>query len=106
MAEHAGEIRVTVHTPDRGLADSLRAELPDLVGKLRQNGYQAEAWRPAAAAQAESGRRNGSGAAPSQEHPQGADRDGRRRQPRQSKNQSQWAGEWNATLDPTKETSI
>ncbi len=106
MAERAGEIRVTVHTPDRDLADSLRSDLPDLVGKLRQNGFQAEAWRPAAGAQADAGRRSGSDATFSQEHSPGARRDGRQRQPQQqqSKNQSRWAGEWSSSLDPAQES--
>jgi hypothetical protein len=105
MAERAGEIRVTVHTPDHDLANSLRADLPDLVGKLRQGGYQAEVWRPAAAAQADTGRRNGSDAAPFADQ-QGARRDGRQRQPQpsESKDQSHWAGEWNSSLEPVKES--
>jgi hypothetical protein len=105
MAEHAGEIRVTVHTPDHDLASSLRADLPDLVGKLRQNGFQAEAWRPAAATQSEGGRRNAPDGWSSQQHSPGARKDGRQRQPQpqQPKNQSRWAGEWKSTLDPAQE---
>jgi hypothetical protein len=106
MAERAGEIRVTVHTPDHDLANSLRASLPDLVGKLRQSGFQAEAWRPAAATQAAAGRRSGSDASPSQEHSPGARRDGRQRQPQQQqpKNQPRWAGVWESSLDPPQES--
>ena len=108
MAERAGEIRVTVHTADHDLANSLRADLPDLVGKLRQSGFQAEAWRPAAATQSDTGRRSGSDASPSQEHSQGARRDGRQQQPQQQqpKNQSRWAGEWKSSLDPAQESHI
>lgn len=108
MAERAGEIRVTVHTPDHDLADALRADLPDLVGKLRQSGFQAEAWRPAAATQSDAGRRSGSEGAPSQEHSPGGRRDGRQPQPQRQpqKDQSQWAGEWNSSLDPAQESSI
>lgn len=106
MAERAGEIRVTVHTPDRDLANSLRADLPDLVGKLRQNGYQAEAWRPAAAAQANAGH-GGSSDTSSHQDSAFAGREGRQQQPRQQpKNQSRWAGEWNLNLDPLKESDI
>lgn len=94
MAERAGEIRVTVHTPDRDLADSLRADLPDLVGKLRQSGFQAEAWRPAAATEPDTGRRSGSHGSPSQEHSPGGRKEGRQQQPQPepSKKQSAWAG--------------
>lgn len=106
MAERAGEIRVTVHTPDHDLANSLRADLPGLVGKLRQSGFQAEAWRPAAAAQPDAGRRGGAGDSPSQEHPPGARKDGRQRQPQPEhpKNQSRWAGEWESRLGPAQES--
>ena len=106
MAERAGEIRVTVHTPDGDLANSLRADLPDLVGKLRQIGFQAEAWRPAAAPDA--GRRSHSDGSPSQEHSFGGRRDGRQQQPQQQqpKNQSRWAGEWQSMLDPAQDSNI
>lgn len=108
MAERAGEIRVTVHTPDRDLANSLRADLPDLVGKLRQSGFQAEVWRPAAATQSDAGRRSGSDAAPSQERSPGGRRDGRQRQPQQQQpeKQSRWAGAWKSSLDPAQESHL
>ncbi|MGA2736007.1 MAG: hypothetical protein ABSG65_00995 [Bryobacteraceae bacterium] len=107
MAERAGEIRVTVHTPDRDLANSMRADLPDLVGKLRQGGFQAEAWRPAAATQSDAGRRDGSDGAP-QEHSPGGRREGRPQQPQQQqpKNQARWDGEWKSTLEPAQEPHI
>jgi hypothetical protein len=108
MAERAGEIRVTVHTPDRDLANSLRADLPDLVGNLRQSGFHAEAWRPAAAAQSDAGRRNGSDGSPSEEHSPDGRRDGRQQQPQQQqpKDQSRWAGEWKSSLEPAQESHI
>lgn len=107
MAERGGEIRVTVHTPDQNLANSLRADLPDLVGKLRQSGFQAEAWRPAAAAQSEGGRRSGPDDWNSQQHSPGARKDGREQPSQQQhKNQSRWAGEWKLSLDPAQESEI
>jgi hypothetical protein len=108
MAERGGEIRVMVHTPDHDLANSLRADLPDLVGKLRQNGFQAETWSPAGAAHSDAGRRGGSDAPPSQQHSQGNQKDGRQRSPQQQqpKDQSRWAGEWKSTLDPAQEPHI
>jgi len=106
MAERAGEIRVTVHTPDHDLAGSLRADLPDLVGKLRQSGYQAEAWRPAPTAHTDAGRRGGSDTpSSSQQDTASGRRDGRRQQ-QQQKNQSRWDGEWNASLAPAQESQI
>jgi len=101
MAERGGEIRVTVHTPDHELANSLRVDLPDLVGKLRQSGFQAEAWRPT---QSDGGRRAGSDGFSRQEDSAGARKDGRQQQPQQhAKDQSRWAGEWQSSLAPTEE---
>jgi hypothetical protein len=106
MAERAGEIRVTVHTPDRDLASSLRADLPDLVGSLRQSGFHAEAWRPAAAAETDTGRRNGSEGSPSEEHSPGGRRERRQQhsQQQQPKDQPRWAGAWKSSLDPAQES--
>ena len=47
VLERAGEVRLSVRTPDTELANSLRQQLGDLVGRLEQTGYQAETWRPA-----------------------------------------------------------
>jgi hypothetical protein len=105
MTERAGEIRVTVHTPDGSLANSMRSELPDLVGKLRQTGYQAETWRPAAPPQTDGDRKSGADSSP-QQHSAGGRRDGRQQQQQQQQqNQPRWVGEWNMSLDPGQETS-
>lgn len=105
MAERAGEIRVMVHTPDRDLANSLRGDLPDLVGKLRLSGFQAETWRPAAAQQTDSGRRSGADdfSGSSRQHSAGHHGDGHQQQ--QQQDRPRWAGEWNTSLDPAQETS-
>jgi len=108
LAERGGEIRVTVHTPDQNLADSLRADLPDLIGKLRQSGFQAETWRPAAASSPDAGRRSGTDTPSSHSDSAFAQRDGRQQQQsqRQARQQSQWAGEWQASLAPTQESDL
>jgi len=106
MTERAGEIRVLVQTPDHELANSLRSELPDLVGKLRQSGFNAETWRPAPLAQTDGGRRSGadSSAGSSQQHSAGARKDGRQQQ-KQQQDQPRWVGEWQLSLDPAQEAS-
>ncbi|HTQ54222.1 MAG TPA: hypothetical protein VMI94_07160 [Bryobacteraceae bacterium] len=108
MAERAGEIRVTVQTTDHDLASSLRTELPDLVGKLRQNGFQAEVWRPAAnSSPADDSRHGGGGERGSQPDSAGARRDGR--QPpnqQQPRNPSRWAAAWQSRRDPAPEAQI
>jgi len=46
LSERAGELHVTVRTPDTGLTRGLRDGLPDLMGRLQVNGYRAETWQP------------------------------------------------------------
>ncbi len=105
MSERAGEIRVTVHTQEGNLANSMRNELPDLVGKLRQTGYQVEAWRPSAPPQSDGERRSGTDSSP-QQNWAGARRDGRQQQQQQRQNKPRWVGEWNAmSLGPGQESS-
>jgi len=81
----------------------LRADLPDLMGKLRESGFQAEAWRPSAAAQTDTDRRGNLGERSSPQD--GSRRDGRQPQnQQQQKNASRWAGEWQTSLDPAQES--
>src|SRR5207249_4483594 len=42
LSERAGELRVSVRTPDAGLTRGLRDGLSDLVGRLEHSGYKAE----------------------------------------------------------------
>jgi hypothetical protein len=46
LSERAGELHVSVRTPDAGLTRGLRDGLSDLVGHLEHNGYRAESWQP------------------------------------------------------------
>ena len=46
LSERAGELHVTVRTPDTGLTRGLRDGLPDLMSRLQVNGYRAETWQP------------------------------------------------------------
>ena len=46
LSERAGELRVSVRTPDVGLSRGLRDGITDLVGRLEHNGYRAETWQP------------------------------------------------------------
>jgi hypothetical protein len=46
VMDRAGEVRVSVHTPDETLAHSMREELGSLTGKLSQGGFGTEAWTP------------------------------------------------------------
>jgi hypothetical protein len=47
LTERAGEMRMAVRAADPEMAHSLRQALPELVNRLQENGFRAEAWRPA-----------------------------------------------------------
>jgi len=46
IVQQAGEVRVAVHTGDSDLAHGLQQGLSDLVGRLQETGFRAEAWHP------------------------------------------------------------
>jgi hypothetical protein len=46
ILERAGEVKVAVHTRDVELAQSLRAQLGDLVESLERSGYRTATWKP------------------------------------------------------------
>jgi hypothetical protein len=48
VTDRAGEVRVSVRTPNEELASTLRSDLGSLTGKLSQSGYTTEAFAPAA----------------------------------------------------------
>ncbi|MDQ2950037.1 MAG: flagellar hook-length control protein FliK, partial [Acidobacteriota bacterium] len=49
VSQRAGDVQVTVRTPDNDLAQSLRQHLPELSDRLAQSGVSGEIWRPTAA---------------------------------------------------------
>lgn len=46
VVQQSGELRIAVRTPDSDLAHGLQQGLSDLVGRLQENGFRTEAWRP------------------------------------------------------------
>jgi hypothetical protein len=46
VVQQSGEVHVAVRTGDADLTHGLRQGLTDLVGKLEDNGYRADTWRP------------------------------------------------------------
>jgi hypothetical protein len=106
LSERAGELHVSVRTPDAGLTRGLREGLSDLVGRLEENGYRAETWRPAdnASTAQDQGREN-----PSQQHSSqqqntgGSGTDSRQQQNPRDQQQPgaqtpQWVGELESSL--------
>ncbi|MCC7176126.1 MAG: hypothetical protein IT159_13120, partial [Bryobacterales bacterium] len=49
VRDRAGELRVSVRTPDPSLSRALREGLPELVSRLGESGFDAREWRPASA---------------------------------------------------------
>ena len=45
LVERQGEVHVAVRTPDAGLANDLRRDLPSLAARLEQSGFRAETWQ-------------------------------------------------------------
>jgi len=104
LSERAGELHVSVRTPDAGLTRNLREGLSDLVGRLEQSGYRAETWRPAdnGSTAQDQGRENAS-----QQHPQqnggGSGTDSRQQQNSRDQQQPgaqtpEWVGELESSL--------
>jgi hypothetical protein len=50
VTQRAGEVQVSVHTPDTALQSSLRQDLGTLVSSLQRTGYHAETFTPRDAA--------------------------------------------------------
>lgn len=46
VVQEPGEVRLAVRTSDPELARGLQQGLTELVGKLQESGYRAEAWKP------------------------------------------------------------
>jgi hypothetical protein len=103
VTQQAGEVRVAVHTGDADLAHGLRQGLSDLVGRLEENGYRAEAWRPAGVttpvgqASESSHSSNNSRNTDSQAQPGWSQQDSGRRNQNQS-NQPRWVEELESSM--------
>ena len=98
LVQQGGELRLAVRTDNADLARGLQQSLPDLVGKLQENGYRTEAWKPAQApttapATAETkNASNHSGQGDAQSQAGGSQQDGRHQQNNPS-NRPRWVAE-------------
>lgn len=55
ISQRAGDVQVTVRTPDGDLAQSLRQHLPELSDRLSQSGVSGDLWQPQTAQAANTG---------------------------------------------------
>ncbi|HEY6392898.1 MAG TPA: hypothetical protein VIX89_16575 [Bryobacteraceae bacterium] len=53
LTERSGKMQIAVRTPDHALAKSMQTDLSDLVGRLENRGFKAEAWIPTSGRHAE-----------------------------------------------------
>jgi hypothetical protein len=106
LTERAGKMQIAVRTPDQALAKSMQTDLNELVGRLENKGFKAEAWIPT------SGRHAEAAAAPqqssqgnSQNHPgrHSGGSDSAPQQQRQGQNESnqRQQARWKTQLDET-----
>ena len=89
ISQRAGDVQVTVRTPDNQLADSLRQHLPELSDRLAQNGVEGEIWHPGAAqasADTTSNRESWTSDQSQGQQQQQRSPDGKPRQPRENEN--------------------
>jgi hypothetical protein len=102
FTERAGKVLVAVRTADHELAQSLRTDLGDLVGRLEGKGFKTETWTPSIARQEavplQSSNTN-SGFNPPQ-HPGSGNRGGQQRQRQDGSTQRQKA-RWAAQIEKT-----
>jgi hypothetical protein len=106
LVEQSGELRVAVHAGDSDLTHGLRQGLSDLVGRLQENGFRAETWRPAGSGPLEgstpetaSGDNNSSNS-DSQAQPGWSQQDGGRQNQDRS-NRPHWVEELESSLTST-----
>lgn len=107
VTQRAGEVHVSVRTPDAGLQSSLRQELGTLVNSLERAGYHAETFTPqeialnSAAAQANltGDRRDSQQDSPQDSSRRGGSGDSHRGQQHQQRHHGQRRGMWQEELE-------
>jgi len=101
LSERAGELHVTVRTPDAGLTHGLREGLSDLVGRLEHGGYRAEAWRPGGNDSSDRGQDSPSRRGSSQQQNDGSKGSGQQENSQDSESDAQtpqWMGELESSI--------
>jgi len=106
LTERAGKMQIAVRTGDHALAKSMQTDLTELVGRLENKGFKAEAWIPT------SGRHVEAVAAPqpfnqgSRQNHQQQSGGSSQQQQRQGQNQSNQRKQanWKAQLEETSST--
>lgn len=104
VVQQGNEVHVSVHSGDASLSSGLRQGLAELQGRLEENGYRAEMWRPTLSVATLTPTPGGHSApdqsrgGDQQSHSGGSQQDGGRRNPNQP-NQPRWVEELQSSLD-------
>lgn len=102
LVQQSGELRLAVRTDDSDLAHGLQQGLPELVGKLQDNGFRADSWHPVhspapADPALESQQASSHSRQDSNSHSGGSQQDGGREQ-HKSPNKPRWVEELESSL--------
>ena len=105
LTERAGKMQIAVRTGDHALAKSMQTDLTELVGRLENKGFKAEAWIPTSHRQAEavaapqpssqSNRQN------QQEQPGGSGQQQQRQGQNQNQSNQRQQANWKAQMEET-----
>jgi hypothetical protein len=101
LSERAGELHVTVRTPDATLSHGMREGLSDLVGRLERGGYRAETWQPSGSESRDRGHESPSRRGFSQQQNAGGKGGGRQQNshdPESERETPKWIGELESSL--------
>jgi hypothetical protein len=101
LSERAGELHVTVRTPDATLSHGMREGLSDLVGRLERGGYRAETWQPSGSESRDRGHESPSRRDFSQQQNAGGKGGGRQQNshdPESERETPKWIGELESSL--------
>jgi hypothetical protein len=110
VVQQGSEVRVSVHSGDANLNSGLRQGLSELQGRLEENGYRSEVWRPGASATplapapSAQASTNHSRGGDGQSQQGGSQQDSGRRNPNQS-NQPRWVEELESSLTGGEKSS-
>ena len=110
LTERAGKVQVQVRTQDHELTKSLQGNLGDLVGRLENKGFKAEAWIPSTARHVQSAAsptaNPGSGNSDSSGSPAREQQQQQQRHSGNGRQRSRWNAQLNDTLSEETRSNV
>ncbi|HUJ23024.1 MAG TPA: hypothetical protein VLX58_15945 [Bryobacteraceae bacterium] len=107
LSERAGELHLSVRTPDTGLSRGLRDGLSELVGRLETTGYRAEMWQPGGSGSSpgQQGSHDGPSHGNSQQRNSGGSGSGQQQNPRDQQPSDEQTPKWVHELESSFQRS-